>query len=264
MAGRVRIGTIAVDVVDRAGALSAIDALVAGGLGGTVFTPNVDHVVRAAKDRAFRAAYARTRLALPDGAPVVWTARLSGYALRERITGADLFMPLLRHAAERGWGVYLLGGRVGASEKLIARIARELPQLRVTGVGPATRELTGDPTRLTRLDAEVAAIKAARPELVLVCLGSPLQELWSDEVAAAVAPALLFGLGSAMDVAAGMLSRAPPWLQRNGLEWLYRLASEPRRLWRRYLVDDVQFAPIFVRTVLRHRARRQRDDDAST
>jgi N-acetylglucosaminyldiphosphoundecaprenol N-acetyl-beta-D-mannosaminyltransferase len=261
MAGRVRIGTIAVDVVDRAGALSAIDELVTGGLGGTVFTPNVDHVVRAAKDPAFRAAYARTRLALPDGAPVVWTARLSGYALRERITGADLFMPLLRHAAERGWGVYLLGGRVGASDRLVARLASELPQLRISGVGPATRQLVGQPSLL---DAEVAAIKAARPDLVLVCLGSPLQELWSDAIAAAVTPALLFGLGSAMDVAAGMLNRAPPWLQDNGLEWLYRLASEPRRLWRRYLVDDVQFAPIFVRTVLRHRARRQRDDDAST
>jgi N-acetylglucosaminyldiphosphoundecaprenol N-acetyl-beta-D-mannosaminyltransferase len=263
MPGRVRIGTIAVDVVDRAGALDAVDALVAGGLGGTIFTPNVDHVVRAAKDDAFRAAYARTRLALPDGAPVVWTARLSGYALRERITGADLFMPLLRHAAERGWGVYLLGGRVGASAKLVARLASELPQLRIVGIGPATRELTGE-RELSLLDAQVAAIKAARPELVLVCLGSPLQELWSDAIAAAVAPALLFGLGSAMDVAAGMLNRAPPWLQDNGLEWLYRLASEPRRLWRRYLVDDVQFAPIFVTTVLRHRARRQRDDDAST
>jgi N-acetylglucosaminyldiphosphoundecaprenol N-acetyl-beta-D-mannosaminyltransferase len=246
------IGSVPVDLVDRARALEAIGELVAEGRGGTVFTPNVDHVVRAARDASFCAAYGRTRLALADGKPIVWAARLSGFPLRERVTGADLFMPLLARSAEKGWRVYLLGGRLGASEKLLEIAKRDLPSLEIVGVGPPTRAISADPKLL---DAEVRAIRDARPEIVLVCLGSPLQEVWSDEVARELSPALLFGLGSAMDVAVGMQARAPLWMQDNGLEWLYRLGSEPRRLWKRYLVDDVQFAPILVRTVLANRLR---------
>lgn len=249
---RIRVGTIDVDVVDQIGAIAAIDALVTERTGGTVFTPNADHVVRAKKNAAFRQAYARARLSLADGQPVVWTARLSGAPLRARVTGADLFMPLLAHASARGWGVYVVGGRIGAKERMLERLARELPSLRIA-IGSPTRVIASDEARLAE---EAAAVRAMRPELVYVCLGSPLQELWSDRVATDLAPSLLFGLGSAMDIAAGMQERAPVWMQRSGLEWLFRLASEPERLWRRYLVDNAQVAPIMLRSVLANRSRR--------
>ena len=249
---RVPVGTIEVDVVDQRGAIAAIDALVDQRRGGSVFTPNVDHVVRATKSAPFREAYARARLSLADGQPVVWTARLSGFPLRARVTGADLFMPLLAHASARGWGVYIIGGRVGAKERMLERLARELPSLRVA-IGSPTRVIAGDEARLA---LEADAVRAMRPELVFVCLGSPLQEMWADRVAAELAPSLFFGFGSAMDVAAGMQERAPLWMQRSGLEWLFRLGSEPTRLWRRYL-DNAQVAPILLRSVIENRRRRR-------
>lgn len=248
-----RIANVPVDIVDRGEVLDVIAAHVREGQGGTVFTPNVDHIVRATHDRAFSEAYGRTKLALADGKPIVWTAQLSGYALRDRVTGADLFLPLLERAAKEGWKVHVVGGRFGAAEKLLELVRSSWPTLPIT-VGAPTRAILAEPKLL---DLEVDAIRLRRPDIVLVCLGSPLQETWSDQIAEAVAPSLLFGLGSAMDVAVGMTPRAPGWMQRNGLEWLYRLASDPRRLWRRYLVDDVQFAPIFVRTVLANQKRRR-------
>jgi N-acetylglucosaminyldiphosphoundecaprenol N-acetyl-beta-D-mannosaminyltransferase len=241
---------VPVDLVDQTEALEAIEVLVEAGEGGTVFTPNVDHIVRAARDPAFLALYKRARLTLADGKPIVWTAQCSGFPLRNRVTGADMFMPLLALAAKRSWGVYIVGGRVGASDRLLAKAKAELPTLKVVGISPPTRAIQAD-GRL--LDAEIRSIRDSQASLVLVCLGSPLQEVWSDSIASAVAPALLFGLGSAMDVAVGMQARAPLWMQQNGLEWLYRLGSDPKRLWKRYLVDDMQFAPIFVKTVFENR-----------
>jgi N-acetylglucosaminyldiphosphoundecaprenol N-acetyl-beta-D-mannosaminyltransferase len=243
---RFNLGPLSFDVLEFADALSAITELVMSEEGGTVFTPNVDHAVRASREADFREAYARTRLALPDGMPLVWTARMSGQARVARVTGADLVMPLMDLAAARGWGVYLLGGREGASQAFLARLARELPTLRIVGIGPRTGEIRTNPSLL---DQEVPRIRALRPELVLVCLGSPLQELWADRVAATLRPTLFFGLGSAMDVAAGLTPRAPSWLQRSGFEWLYRLGSDPRRLWKRYLVDDIAFLPIALRVL---------------
>ncbi len=225
------------------GSLDAIEALVRAGQGGSVFTPNVDHVVLAETDLAFRGCYRNASLRLADGMPLVWASRLYGERVPEKVSGSDLILPLMRRAAQRGWRVFLLGAGPGVGEKA-ARILRS--QRGVNVVGVAAPMLTGAGSAAQRAEI-VAQIRSAAPQLVVVGFGAPKQELFIDAVREELGPAVALGLGACIDFIAGNVPRAPPWLSRNGLEWLYRLCREPRRLWRRYLLRDPQFARILWR-----------------
>jgi N-acetylglucosaminyldiphosphoundecaprenol N-acetyl-beta-D-mannosaminyltransferase len=244
MRPRLEIGHIGIDVMTFAEALDEIERLVIAGQGGMVFTPNVDHVVNAQSNLAFRHAYQSADLTLVDGQPLVWASRLLGNPLPEKISGSDLVMPLLRRAAHRGWRVYLLGAGPGVAERA-AKLLREKCGVNVVGTSAPTIEIGN-----TAENARVAArMRLERPDLVLVALGSPKQELFIHQVAAEVKPAVLLGIGASLDFMVGAAKRAPQWMSRAGLEWLYRLAREPRRMWRRYLVNDVKFFGVLLRDV---------------
>jgi N-acetylglucosaminyldiphosphoundecaprenol N-acetyl-beta-D-mannosaminyltransferase len=242
---RVRFGSIWIDSLTSAAALHEIEQLVRRGDGGAVFTPNVDHVVTAEDDAAFRAAYARASLSLVDGQPLVWASRLLGLPLPERISGADLVDPLMQLAGRRGWRIFLVGGSKGA-----ARAAAESFRQR-HGVGVAGVEDGRVGLEATAADeALLSRIADARPHLVLVALGAPKQELWIDARRQRLAPAVAVGVGATLDFISGAVSRAPPWMRRAGLEWVYRLVQEPGRLARRYLWNDPRFLAILARTWL--------------
>jgi N-acetylglucosaminyldiphosphoundecaprenol N-acetyl-beta-D-mannosaminyltransferase len=235
---RVRVGGVPIDSLTLAGAIQAIDSLVAAKEGGAVFTPNVDHVVEFEQNERLREAYTSADLSLVDGMPVLWASRFLGVPLPEKISGSDLVEPLMLHAATRQWRVFLLGGGDGVAELAAAKLAVRMPGLVVVGT-LAPRIDMREPKASRRQVVE--AIAAARPDIVLVALGAPKQELFIHESRADLAPAVLLGLGASLDFIAGTLSRAPAWVSGAGLEWLYRLAREPRRLWRRYLVRDPRF-----------------------
>lgn len=250
---RIRIGALWIDAVTFSGALDRIAALVDRGCGGAVFTPNVDHVVLADDDARFRDAYQRASLALPDGAPIPWAARLLGTPIPEKVSGSDLVIPLARLAAARGWRVFLLGGAPMVAERVAERLARdfgvavvgrESPMIDASGIGETD-------------EAILRRIRAARPHLLLVALGAPKQELWIDRHRQALGAVVSVAVGASLDFLAGHVPRAPRWMSRAGLEWLYRLAREPRRLWRRYLVRDPRFLLIVARTARLPRAGRQ-------
>jgi len=251
---RVRIGSLWIDALDFADALDEIAALVRSGSGGAIFTPNVDHVVMAERDARLRAAYDAASLALVDGMPVLWASRLLGTPLPEKVSGSDLVMPLARVAAAHGWRVYLLGGGPGTAAAA-AEWLRAFCGVHVVGHDDAVITLDGSGPGE---DAVLQRIRRARPQLVLVALGSPKQELWIHRVRHHIRPAVAIGVGATLDFVAGRVRRAPPWMSRLGLEWLYRLAQEPRRLWRRYLVQDPAFLWILARTLLLARSRRTR------
>jgi N-acetylglucosaminyldiphosphoundecaprenol N-acetyl-beta-D-mannosaminyltransferase len=236
---RFRLGEVSVDVVDLQGALDSIERLVNAGAGGAIFTPNVDHVVNARRLPALARAYAQADLSLADGMPVVWASRLMGSPLPERVAGSDLVGPLLARAASRGWRVYLLGGRPGAAEEAGRRLGRE----GATVVGTDGARVGADGAAS---DEVLERIVGARPELLLVGLGSPKQELFIDRHRPRLGRTVAFACGAVIDFLAGQLPRAPRWMSRAGLEWAYRLAREPRRLWRRYLVEDPAFLAILL------------------
>jgi N-acetylglucosaminyldiphosphoundecaprenol N-acetyl-beta-D-mannosaminyltransferase len=237
---RVRIGQIWIDSLSFAAAIGAIERLV--GRGGTVFTPNVDHVVNAQTDAEFRAAYDAADVSIADGQWIVWASRFLGTPLPAKISGSDLALPLAKRAGERGFSIYLLGGAPGVGEIAAKRLEQECG-VRIAGVDSPRIDLnTPDPALIER-------IRAAKPDLILVALGSPKQELWIHRNHEALRPAVLLGVGATVDFLAGRVKRAPTWVSRAGLEWLYRLAREPRRLARRYLINDPKFAAIVWRTL---------------
>jgi N-acetylglucosaminyldiphosphoundecaprenol N-acetyl-beta-D-mannosaminyltransferase len=241
---RVRFGELWVDALTFAQALDAIEALVVAGRGGSVFTPNVDHVVNADDNPSFRAAYAAASLSLADGQPLVWTSRLLGAPLPEKISGSDLIFPLMKRAAERRWRVYLFGGGPGVAEKA-AQVLTEQFGVTIVGCEAPRISLEPDPA----VDGPVVErIRKANPQLLLVALGAPKQELWLHRAGAAIRPTVGVGVGASLDFVAGA-RRAPRWMSRAGLEWLFRLLQEPRRLARRYLINDPKFLLILYRTL---------------
>jgi N-acetylglucosaminyldiphosphoundecaprenol N-acetyl-beta-D-mannosaminyltransferase len=248
---RIRIGTIWIDVVSFREALDEIAGLVRARRGGAIFTPNVDHIVVAETNARFREAYSRANLSLVDGTPVLWAARLLGTSLPEKVSGSDLVLPLARLAGEREWRVYLLGGLPGVAAEAAERL-RETCGTNVVGYDDAMINVDGDANE----PAVLARIRDARPDIILVALGSPKQELWIQRVRDEIGPAVAVGVGASLDFIAGRVKRSPRWMSSAGLEWLHRLVQEPRRLWRRYLLQDTKFVWVVARTLFESRTRR--------
>jgi N-acetylglucosaminyldiphosphoundecaprenol N-acetyl-beta-D-mannosaminyltransferase len=238
---RTALGTIHADRVTFAAALDRIAALVTDGHGGYVLTPNVDHVVLADSDARLRAAYRDASLSLVDGMPLVWLSRALGATLPEKISGSDLVRPLAALAASRGWRLYLLGGMPGIAERAAAILTAEHPGLAIAGTDAPPLGFDTDPAANARV---LERVRAARPHLLLVALGCPKQELWMHAARDGYAPAVALGIGASLDFIAGAVRRAPSWMSRAGLEWLYRLAQEPRRMAARYLGRDLEILPI--------------------
>jgi len=224
-----------------------------------VVTPNVDHLVRL--DHAspeFRALYASADAIFADGMPLVWASRIFGsQPLPGRVTGADLFVTLAQRAAELDLPVFVIGGLPGDEPVLSAALSARFPGLRAEVYSPS---MQFDPNGAEGHEA-LNRIALAGPAIVFVCLGMPKQERWAITHRTRISASLVMCVGAAMEFALGQKRRAPHWMQHNGFEWLWRLVSEPRRLWRRYLVQSLRFVRL-----LRHEraeAARRRTTDPS-
>lgn len=196
---------------------------------------NVHVVVTASRDPAYREVINGSDMATPDGAPVAWMLRRQGYRGQPRINGPDLMWVLCGKAAAEGIGVYCYGSGEETLARLEARLRAAFPTLRIVTESPPFRELTAAEDA-----AAVARINDSGAGLVFVGLGCPKQERWMAAHRGHI-NAVMVGVGAAFDIHAGDVRRAPRWMRDNGLEWLHRLAAEPRRLWRRYLVTNTLF-----------------------
>ena len=188
----------------------------------------------------------------PDGMPLVWTGRALGHKTMSRVSGPDLLPEVCAASEKRGWRHYFYGGDEGVADQLQANLKARFPKLDIVGTySPPFRPLT---------DAEdaaiVRAILDAKTDILWVGLGCPKQEKWMADHVAKLPGVTLIGIGAAFDFHTGRVERAPLWMQRNGLEWLHRLASEPKRLWRRYLVIAPRYAILATGQILRKIARR--------
>lgn len=210
----------------------------------------VNLVMSAREDPAARGALAAMTLAVPDGQPLVWALRLLGHARATRLYGPDLMAAFCARAAREGIPMYLYGGRTPAAlARLEDRLRERHPGIRIVGGwSPPFRALTGEETE--RVANEIDASGAA---VVWVGTGQPKQEIWMAAMRARLSAPLLVGVGAAFDFHAGLVAQAPGWMQRNGLEWLFRLSREPRRLWRRYARYNPLFVACFARQYLAHR-----------
>lgn len=213
-----------------------------------LFSANVDMLVKASRDPGFARDLAAADLLLADGVPVLWMARGLGRRLPDRVAGSDLVPRLAGRAAAEGFSLFLLGGAPGVAEEAAARLRALHPGLAVAGTLAPPRDFDDDPEELARA---VAAVAAAKADVVLVGLGAPRQERFVLGQRARLGCAALLAVGGTFDLVAGRLRRAPVPVQRAGLEWAWRMAQEPLRLGRRYLVEDAAIVPLYARALWR-------------
>ncbi len=230
-----------------------MDATIAGDGRGYLTAAAVNLVMSAHEDPAVRAAVLGATLAVPDGQPLVWALHALGHARATRVYGPDLMALYCARAAaagSEGAPIYLYGGRdQGALELLERRLHERFPGLQIAGGhSPPFRTLTP-----AEEEEVIAEIDGSGATVVWVGIGQPKQELWMARMRPRLSAPLLVGVGAAFDFHAGLVPQAPPWMQRNGLEWTYRLYREPRRLWRRYARYNPRFVAGFARQYLRER-----------
>jgi exopolysaccharide biosynthesis WecB/TagA/CpsF family protein len=257
-AGRVRLGGLEFDPLSEAEVVRHVIEALRVGTGGWIATPNIDICRQTRFDLAARALVESATLIVPDGMPLLWAARLRNECLTERVTGSSLIYSLTSAAERNGRSIYLLGGKPGVPDLAGIELRRRYRNLKVVGAD-------APPIGFDETAEGVIAIRdsllLAGPDIVYVGLGFPKQERLIAHLAPALPQTWFIACGAAIPFAAGTLPRAPLWMQRSGLEWMFRLIREPRRLCRRYLIDDLPYA---VRLLLpavayRIRARLPRD-----
>jgi N-acetylglucosaminyldiphosphoundecaprenol N-acetyl-beta-D-mannosaminyltransferase len=244
---------LAVTTYDKA--LDWMDATVAAGRKGYICVAAVHTVMACQEDPELRAAVNGASFTVPDGQPLVWAMNLLGHRLPDRVYGPELMERACERAAASGTRIYLYGGRnQGALVQLTLNLRRRFPGLRIVGgYSPPFRELTpGEESQI------VDEINQSRADIVWVGIGVPKQEKWMARMRERLDASVLVGVGAAFDFHAGLVPQAPEWMQRVGLEWVYRLAHEPRRLWKRYLRYNPLFVTGFARQYARHRLTRKR------
>lgn len=228
---------VRISAIDMTSAISTIEQWIHSDHRSYACLCNVHSIMEADKDPAFRDVLNGAGLRCPDGMPLVWLSRQQGHAQVQRVRGADLMLELCDRSQQTGHRHFFYGGADGVAERLVDQLSQRFPALQVAGWHTPGKLAIGE---LEQPDV-LASIDATRPDIVWVGLGCPKQEWWLARHRDVLhAPALL-GVGAAFDFHSGTVKEAPLWMQRNGLEWTYRLTQDPFRLWKRYLIDSPRF-----------------------
>lgn len=239
---RTNVLGIGVSAVNLRTSVANIESWIDSGAKTYVCVTGVHGVIESRADPALRRIHNDAGMVTPDGMPLVWLSWLYGKSNVSRVYGPDLMLEICRHGEARRWRHFLYGTTEETLEQLTVNLRRVCPELEVVGsIAPPFRNLTSD-----EFGSIISTINKASPDIVWVGLSTPKQERWMHTVRPHLSAAVLLGVGAAFDFHAGKVRQAPRWIQRSGLEWAYRLYSEPRRLWRRYLRNN----PSFVLLVL--------------
>lgn len=219
-------------------ALDIIDSWITEREANYVCLRDVHGVIRCQSDKVLRDLHNKAGLVTPDGMPLVWLNRLAGFRHVERVYGPDLMLTLCERSISRGYRHFLYGGSLGIPERLADNLRSRYPGLKIVGTySPPFRPLTATEDREI-----IDMINTTSPDIVWVGLSTPKQEHWMAEHVAQLTGCVLIGVGAAFDFHSGVTKQAPLWIQRSGFEWLFRLLTEPRRLWRRYFT----VIPLFI------------------
>lgn len=239
---RVNVLGVGVSAIDMEAALRTIEGWIDRGESHYVTITGVHGVMESQRDEELRWIHNRAGMVTPDGMPLVWVSRLAGQRQVRRVYGPELMLAVCEKSLEKGYRHYLYGGAEGVPERLAERLQARFPELQIVGtLAPPFRALTPEE------DIEVVErINAAAPDIVWVGLSTPKQERWMAAHLGRLKAPVMVGVGAAFDFHAGLKRQAPRWVQHSGLEWMFRLGTEPRRLWKRYLRNN----PLFVYSIL--------------
>ena len=225
-------------------ALNAIDRLVRENKNSYVVTPNVDHIVQLETDKELQEVYANASLILTDGKPLLWIAKWYGTTIKEKISGSDLFPMLCKMAAEKGYRMFFLGAAEGVAAMAAKNLADKYEGLQVVGTYSPPFGFEKDSVEMNKIEA---MIKCAAPDILIVGLGCPKQEKFMYYHCKALGVPVSFGLGASIDFEAGNIKRAPKWMSNCGLEWLFRITQNPKRLVKRYLINDMAIIGLILK-----------------
>ena len=244
---RIDILGVAVSAINLDDAVATIERWIGDRSRNYVCITGVHGVMESRDDPRLRDIHNEAGMVTPDGMPLVWLMRLFGKSRTNRVYGPDLMRKMTAVSSLRGYRQFYYGGGEGVADKLKQVLGNAHPRLKVVGtLCPPFRELTPEEDQ-----AVIDAINAARPDIVWVGLSTPKQEFWMAKQLGRLEAPVIVGVGAAFDFLAGTKRQAPLWMQRNGLEWLFRLCSEPRRLWRRYAYIVPRFTILAVGMLLR-------------
>lgn len=241
---RVDVLGVEVSAIDMEKALETIATWIGCGEQHYVCVTGIHGVIESQTDEHLREIHNASGLTVPDGMPMVWAGHYAGFEQMGRVAGPDLMPAVCERAARRGWTSYFYGGAEGVPELLAERLQTRYPGLRVVGTySPPFRKLTPEEEC-----SIVGRINDSGAQLVWIGLSTPKQEYWMASTGCRLEAPVLLGVGAAFDIHAGLVSRAPRWMQKSGTEWLYRMAMEPGRLGKRYLINNPKFLFKILRT----------------
>ena len=239
----IRLRGMRIHCIDELTCIEHILSQLAAGRGGFVVTPNLDHLRRSQRDVSFSVLVAEANLVVADGMPLVWASRLQGTPLPQRVAGSDLISSLSAAAAGQGRSIFLLGGEDGTATAAAKVLRNRYPQLTIAGTLCPAKGFENDEAAIQEITAK---LRTARPDIVYVALGSPKQERLIDRIRGGLPKAWWLGVGVSFSFLCGDVKRAPLWMRNWGLEWVHRLAQEPKRLFKRYVIAGIPFAGMLL------------------
>ena len=234
---RIKFMNTDIDNLTMAETLNEIDKLIQKKNCSYVVTPNVDHIVRLEKDEELQKVYKNASLILTDGKPLIWISKWYKTPIKEKISGSDLFPRVCQLAANKNYTMYLLGAAEGVADTAAKNLMKKYPGLNVVGTYSPPFGFEKNKQEMDKIKMQIQDV---HPDILIVGLGCPKQEKFMYYHCKELGVPISFGLGASIDFEAGNIKRAPKWMSNHGLEWLYRFSKEPKRLFKRYFVDDLK------------------------
>lgn len=233
-----------VDNLSMEDAIDRIEKLIENKKPSYVVTPNVDHIVKLDTDEEFQEVYKNADLILTDGMPLIWISKVKKTPIKEKVSGSDLFPKVCEMASNKGYKVFLLGAAEGVAEKAAENLKNKYDGLNIVGTYSPSYGFENNEEEIEQI---VNMIKSVNPDILAVGLGAPKQEKFIYEYKNKLNVPISLAIGASIDFEAGNINRAPIWMQKIGLEWFYRLIKEPKRMFKRYLIDDMKIFNIILR-----------------
>lgn len=238
---RIKFMNTNIDNLTMTETLNEIDKLIQKKNCSYVVTPNVDHIVRLEKDVELQKVYKNASLILTDGKPLIWISKWYKTPIKEKISGSDLFTKVCELAANKNYTMYLLGAAEGVADTAAKNLMKKYPGLNVVGTYSPPFGFEKNEQEMNKIKTQIQEV---HPDILIVGLGCPKQEKFMYYHCKELGVPISFGLGASIDFEAGNIKRAPKWMSNHGLEWLYRFSKEPKRLFKRYFVDDLKIIQV--------------------
>lgn len=238
---RIKFMNTCIDNLTMSETLNEIDKLIQKKKCSYVVTPNVDHIVRLEKDEELQKVYKNASLVLTDGKPLIWISKWYKTPIKEKISGSDLFPRVCQLAANKNYTIYLLGAAEGVADTAARNLMKKYPGLNIVGTYSPPFGFEKNEQEMNKIKTQIQDV---HPDILFVGLGCPKQEKFMYYHCKELGVPISFGLGASIDFEAGNIKRAPKWMSNHGLEWLYRFSKEPKRLFKRYFVDDIKIIQV--------------------